>query len=152
MTQVEVVTLIEAPIEVVFDAARDMSLHSQALEWTGERIVSGPTILNLGDEITFEGKHFGVRQRLTARITEFERPRRFVDEMVKGAFKSVYHEHLFEENGQGTRMTDRLRFVAPLGPLGWLAERLFLAAYMRRLLERKNEAFKQTVERKVREI
>jgi len=33
-----------------------------------------------------------------------------------------------------TLLRDVFDYRAPLGPLGWLAERLFLTAYMRRLL------------------
>jgi len=63
-----------------------------------------------------------VRQRLTARITEYECPHFFVDEQVAGAFAWFQHTHLFVQDGAGTIMIDRFVFAAPLGPLGWLAE------------------------------
>jgi ligand-binding SRPBCC domain-containing protein len=43
---------------------------------------------------------------MTSRITELDAPRRFVDEMVRGPFAFFRHEHLFEEAGRLTRMTD----------------------------------------------
>jgi hypothetical protein len=43
-------------------------------------------------------------------------------------------------------MTDRFEFSAPLGILGILAERTFLARYMRRFLERRNAILKHAAE------
>lgn len=51
--------------------------------------------IGLGQTVTFEGKHFGMRQRLTVKVTEFERPRLFVDEMIEGRFKTFKHIHEF---------------------------------------------------------
>jgi ligand-binding SRPBCC domain-containing protein len=55
--------------------------------------------------------------------------------MVRGAFRSFVHDHYFEADEQlGTRMLDELRFAAPLGALGWVAEVTVLHRYF--LLER----------------
>ncbi|MEU4155415.1 SRPBCC family protein [Actinoplanes sp. NPDC026670] len=62
---------------------------------------------------------------------------RFVDEQVRGPFAMMRHEHLFEPDGAATRMTDRMTFAAPLGPLGAVVARLVLAPYLRRLLIRR---------------
>ena len=35
-------------------------------------------------------------------------------------------------------MTDALVVTAPLGPLGWLAERIFLERYLHRLIDERN--------------
>jgi hypothetical protein len=43
-------------------------------------------------------------------------------------------------------MRDTFRFSAPLGPLGWLAERLFLGRHMRRLLIGRNRHIKTCAE------
>lgn len=45
-----------------------------------------------------------------------------------------------------TIMTDVFRFVAPLGPLGWLAERLFLTGYMTRFLRVRADIVKRAAE------
>src|SRR5438309_11612880 len=98
MVRLKVETLIQASPETCFDLARDMSVHAQTMAHTGERIVSSPNgrLLALGDEVTFEAIHFGIRQRLTAKIVKFERPAAFTDRMIKGAFRSLEHEHRFE--------------------------------------------------------
>jgi hypothetical protein len=40
-------------------------------------------------------------------------------------------------------MTDEVAFRSPLGPLGWLVDRLFMAGYVQRLLEGRCHAIKQ---------
>ncbi len=132
-----------------FDLARDVELHTRSLAASGERAVAGVTrgLLSLGDTVTWEGRHLGVRQRLTARITEYERPYFFVDEQVAGAFAWFRHTHLFVPDGAGTIMIDRFVFAAPLGPLGLLAAQLFLARYMRRLLRERALVLKAVAER-----
>lgn len=91
---------INAPIEICFDLARDIRLHTRTV-WrhTKERAVGGTyaSRINRGETVTFEATHFLIRQRLTSRITEFERPYIFVDQMVSGAFKSMKHTHEFED-------------------------------------------------------
>jgi hypothetical protein len=77
--------IINAPIEKVFDAERDISLHARTQEHRSEKAVGGVThgLINLGDEVEWEAKHFGVRQRLRVRITHMERPHYFRDEMIR---------------------------------------------------------------------
>ncbi|WP_348647758.1 hypothetical protein [Ornithinimicrobium sp. F0845] len=48
---------------------------------------------------------------MTTQITEFESPSRFVDEQVSGPFARWWHEHVFEEHGDGTLMSDRVEFA-----------------------------------------
>src|SRR5437868_2528532 len=104
-----------------------MSLHCTTAARTKECAVAGVTegLIEVGDWVTFEAVHFGIRQRFTAKITEFEAPSRFVDEMVQGAFKSMKHIHEFAHAARGTRMPDTLHWISPLGILGILANRLF---------------------------
>ena len=148
MTVVRLETLILAPIERTFDLARSIDAHVAGAEASRERAVAGVTsgLIGLGEQVTWEARHFGVTQRLTVRITELERPHRFVDEMVSGAFRSMRHTHTFVEVTGGTEMRDVFQFEAPLGFLGKVAERLFLTRYMTRFLLTRNAALKQLAE------
>ncbi len=132
-------TTIRAPIALVFDLSRDIDAHIDSAAHTGERAVGGVTsgLVKLGDEVTFEARHFGVRWRLTSRIVVCEPPRLFVDEMLRGPFARLRHAHEFVEAGAGTRMKDVLDFESPLGPLGRLADALFVERHMRTFLERR---------------
>jgi len=135
-------------MEMVFDMARDVDVHARTVPHTRERAldVGDGRRLGPGDTVTFEAVHFCVRQRLTARITAFQRPTLFADEMVRGAFGSLRHTHTFEANAAGTLMRDTLEFTSPLGLLGRLADRLFLERYMRRFLQIRNANLKRLAE------
>ncbi len=148
MLIIRLFTSIAAPPERVFDLARSIDAHQQSAEGTHERAVAGVTsgLIGLGDEVTWEARHFGVKQRLTVRITGFERPARFQDIMVAGAFKSMKHDHEFIAQPPGTLMVDRFEFESPFGLLGRMADRLFLFGYMRRFLVRRNQVLKALAE------
>ena len=97
-------------------------------------------------EVTWEARHFGVHQRLSVRVTAFDRPNHFPDAMVCGAFSTMVHDHSFEEHPDGTLMRDHFEFTSPMGILGAMADWLFLTAYMRRFLTRRNAILKQLAE------
>jgi ligand-binding SRPBCC domain-containing protein len=113
----------------------ELALDIPSTAGTGERAVAGVTtgLVQLGDEVTWEARHRGVRQRLTARITAYDRPHHFRDSQVRGAFARFDHDRYFSALPDGrTRMRDVFDYTAPLGLLGQLADRLFLTGYMRR--------------------
>lgn len=149
---VKVITEIEidAAIDVCFDLARNIDVHTQTV-WrhTKERAVAGTTtgMINEGETVTFQATHFLIRQKLRSKITAYNRPFLFVDEMMYGAFKSLRHEHNFIDLGNKTLMRDTLVFEAPLGLLGWLAERLVLQHYMKRFLMHRNVNLKRLAEK-----
>jgi ligand-binding SRPBCC domain-containing protein len=145
---IRVETRIHAPIERCFDYARDLDLHATSLRHTNERAVAGVTtgLIELGQQVTWEATHFGIRQRLTSRISQFERPTRFRDSQVHGAFRRFDHDHLFQHEDGFTLMTDVFDYTAPLGPLGRLADVLFLARYMRNLLTQRGAAIREAAE------
>lgn len=148
MARIELVTSILAPRERCFDLSLSVDLHLASTSDTGERAVAGVTsgLLSLGEEVTWSARHFGVRQRLTTRITAFERPAHFRDSMVSGAFRRFDHDHFFEARGDATEMRDVFDFESPLGPLGRIADALVLTSYLRRFLERRNVVIKQAAE------
>ncbi|MDG1330886.1 MAG: SRPBCC family protein [Crocinitomicaceae bacterium] len=148
MPRIELNTEINAPINVVFDLSRSIDFHIKSTEETGEKAIAGKTsgLINLNETVTWKAKHFGIPQKLTSKITIMKRPDIFVDEMTKGAFKSVCHQHLFLEENNKTLLIDIFEFEAPLGFLGKIANRLFLKNYMERLLVERNELLKKVAE------
>jgi ligand-binding SRPBCC domain-containing protein len=143
-------TLIDAPIERVFDLARDIGLHERSMAATDERAIagrlSGP--IEAGETVTWRARHFGIRWTRTSLITEVRAPTTFADEQAEGPFRSFHHRHTFRAVPDGTLMVDEWEHEVPFGPLGWLADRLVLGAYMRRLLETRNAALKEEAERR----
>lgn len=148
MSLIELTTDIDAPIERVFDLARDLDLHAQSMAHTGERAVAGRMsgLVEVGETVTWRARHFGIWWSLTSRITSMQAPVRFEDVQERGPFASFRHEHRFERRGSGTRMFDRWEHRAPFGPLGRLADRLLLTRHMRSLLTTRNVALKQAAE------
>jgi ligand-binding SRPBCC domain-containing protein len=143
-------TEIAAPIERCFDLARSVEAHLASTGPSRERVVGGVSagLIELGDEVTWEAVHLGVRQRLTARITRMDRPRSFTDEMVRGAFHSFTHTHTFHEEQGVTTMIDHFDYRSPLGPFGRLADWLFLERYLRRFLTERAAYLKAEAERR----
>ncbi len=139
---------ISAPIGICFDLARSIDFHQLSTGNTRERAVAGVTtgLIGLGETVTWEAKHFGVRQRLTSVITAYERPNHFRDEMVKGAFCYIRHDHFFEEKNGITIMMDRFDFGSPLGLLGRLADRLVLTRYLQGFIGKRNALIKEYAE------
>lgn len=145
MPKIELTTLINAPIEKVFDLSRSIDLHMESTKQTGERAIAGKTsgLIGLGETVTWRAKHFGIWQTLTSKIVEFDRPNLFVDEMVSGAFKSFRHEHRFTSSGDQTIMKDIFEFETPLGILGSIFNKLILTHYMTKLLKERNRVIKE---------
>jgi ligand-binding SRPBCC domain-containing protein len=129
-------TFLPAPPATVFGLALNVDLHVGSMAASGESAVGGRTtgVLGPGEEVIWRARHFGLTWSMTARITDYEPPRRFVDQQTRGPFRFFRHEHLFEEVPGGTKMTDRIEFAAPLGPAGRAAE-LLLRRHLRRLIE-----------------
>ncbi|MET1013312.1 MAG: SRPBCC family protein [Paenisporosarcina sp.] len=148
MPLIEHYIYIEAPIDVCFDLARNVHIHMETTSKTKERAIGGVTegLMEKGDSVTWEAVHLGVKQKLTAKITEMEKPIRFKDVMVKGAFHSFTHTHEFTQRGTGTIMKDTFSYRSPLGILGEIADKLFLEKYMKEFISNRALALKEIAE------
>ena len=141
---------INAPAQLCFDLARSIDIHAESTSQTRERAIGGVTqgLIELGQFVTWEAVHFGIKQRLTARISDNGSSAFFVDEQVSGAFKHFTHSHEFIISGDGTLMIDTFDYASPLGLLGKLADALFLKRYMRVFLTRHNLYIKNIAEQR----
>ena len=148
MPVIRLETRIAAPKARVFDLSRSIDLHKISTEHTNEEAVAGVTAGLIGEHesVTWRARHFGIYQTLTSKITAFQRPEYFVDEMVQGIFKRFKHEHIFKEESGKTLMIDVFDYESPLGILGKIADWLFLQRYMEGLLEKRNETIKAFAE------
>lgn len=148
MPIIKLQTLIKANRNIVFDLSRSIDLQSKFVTGSNEKAIAGRTsgLIELDETVTYRGKHLGVWQNLTSRVTEFDRPHFFTDEMEKGAFKYLRHEHYFHHSEEGTTMKDFFHFQSPLGVLGKLANTLFLKSYMTNFLKNRNKVIKEFAE------
>ena len=146
--RIELKTEIEADRNIVFDLSLSIDLHKISTEQTNEEAIAGKTsgLIGINESVTWRAKYFGIYQKLTSKITEYDRPNYFADEMVKGAFAEFKHEHNFAESNGGTLMTDFFDYKSPFGILGKLANKLFLKKYMTELLTKRNRIVKEFAE------
>jgi ligand-binding SRPBCC domain-containing protein len=148
MTKIELSTMIHAPIERCFDLARNIDLHQDSMTHTGEKAIAGCITgwIGLNDTVTWRAKHLGIWQTLTSKITAFDYPNSFTDEMVKGAFKSMRHEHIFYSINSQTLMKDIFVFESPFGIFGEWFNSIYLANYMENLICTRNKVIKAAAE------
>ncbi|TLM81756.1 SRPBCC family protein [Pseudarthrobacter sp. NamE2] len=124
------------PPERLFDLARSIDLHVESQQGSRERAVDGVTsgLIGQGQEVMWRARHFGLPLTMSSRVTALDFPRSFVDEQVRGPFKSFRHVHEFEATAGGSIMTDRVEFTAPFGLLGRVLEQMVLRRYLQRLI------------------
>jgi len=148
MPAILIETQIHAPAERCFDLMRDIRIHTETTAQTNEKADAGVTdgMIGIGQTVTFEGTHFGLKQRLTVEVTEFERPHLFVDEMTEGNFRSFKHIHEFVRVRSGTLMRDTLIWTSPFGILGRIIDKLALERHLRNLVTTRNKKLKEIAE------
>ncbi|MDO5968797.1 SRPBCC family protein [Flavivirga aquimarina] len=141
-------TKINADIKICFDLSRNIDFHKESLKHSNEKAIAGKTsgLIELGEWVTWEAVHFGIKQKLTSKITELKSPSFFVDEMVSGAFKSFRHEHHFKKSRDKTIMIDKFFYKSPFGILGQFVDWLFLKKYVYNLLKTRNMFLKEKAE------
>ncbi len=106
------------------------------------QFLEAPEVISPGDELEFEVRAYGQPQSIVHEIVEVERPRRILERMLHGPLEDLEHEHLFEPQGDGVLLIDRITFVPPKGLIGLLLTEARLQAsfeqsfaYRRRRLE-----------------
>ncbi len=88
-----------------------------------------------------------LRAQWIARITEFEWNHYFADIQERGPFKRWHHRHEFlpetRNGGSGTIVRDVIEYEVGFGPLGALANSLFVARQMRRTFAQRQRTLPQ---------
>ncbi len=148
MPLIELTTRIHAPVFRCFDLARSIDLHKISTGGSNEEAIAGVTtgLIGPNEQVTWCARHFGLWQTLTSRITRFEPPYLFRDEMVDGPFKSITHDHWFRDSGEITVMHDWFHFESPGWIVGMAFNHIVLISYLRRLLSERNKVIKEFAE------
>lgn len=148
MTKINLTTHINSTIEKCFDLSRDIDIHLQSASKTHEKVYAGRKsgLCELGDEITWEAVHFGIRQKLSIKITQMENYVFFEDTMTKGAFNSMRHEHYFESHGSSCIMRDIFYYEVPYSIFGIIFDKIILKKYMTKFLIERNQTIKKAAE------
>jgi|1185.fasta_scaffold346156_1 ligand-binding SRPBCC domain-containing protein len=94
-----------------------------------------PIAMGAGATIQYQLSLFGLKFRWRTLIESFEPETGFVDVQAKGPYRSWRHTHTFTDAPGGTLVRDHVEYEVPLGPLGELANRLFVARQLRRIFD-----------------
>jgi len=149
MSLIIIETEIEADIQTCFDLARDIEFYQNSTKNPREIAIDGKItgLVEANDFITWETEYFGIVTHVSLKVSEFDNPNLFVDEMVKANFKTYRHEHIFRESGNKTIMTDKFYIESPFGIIGKFVDWIFLKKYMTKLLKLRNKALKVQAEK-----
>ena len=154
MQLIELETKIAAPLERCFLLSLSIDFHMDSASHTAERAIAGVThgMIGPNQTVTWRGRHLGLMLTHTSLIDRYDPPRYFRDVMIRGHFRNFEHEHIFEPAvDNATVMRDQLRFSAPFGVAGALAEHFFLRRYFIKFLQRRNAVIQQVAESRTEE-
>ena len=70
-----------------------------------------------------------------------------MDEQRVGPYKLWLHSHELEEIGEGTQMKDTIRYLVPFGPIGLIANFLFVRPTLKRIFDYRREKLEEILER-----
>ncbi len=148
MPVIHLTTFIAAPPERVFDLSRNVELHKESMKKHKEEAVAGTRygLIEKDETVTWKARHLCRTRVLRIRITDMQKPSRFVDEQAQGSFKILKHEHHFKSCENGTIMIDLFHFEIPYGTFGKLLNSFYLTRYLKHLLQQRNKIIKEYAE------
>ncbi len=124
--------------------ANALNLEAITPPWLHFRVLTpGPIQMRAGTLLEYRLRLHGIPVRWVTRIEQWQPGRCFVDVQLRGPYRLWHHTHRFEADGGGTIVSDRVRYALPLGPLGELARRAFVARDLERIFAFRQQAVAQ---------
>lgn len=81
--------------------------------------------------------------RWVTEITHVEEGAYFVDEQRFGPYTFWHHKHFIKKTSNGVIMEDIVDYKLPLGPLGWLAHKLFVRKKVKQIFDYREKALNE---------
>lgn len=144
-------TILRASPERVF-AFHELpdALERLTPPWAGSRVIEHAPSLAVGSRTICDirvAPLVWVRTELVH--TACERPRMFVDEQVRGPFRSWRHQHVVAPAEDGARLTDIIDVEPPFGLLGRALAPLLIRPRLRRLFAYRHDVTRSWCETRV---
>jgi len=83
-------------------------------------LVTGPEVLAKGERIVWQGRRWGVSQKIIQEVATFDVEKLIIVEQKQGPFKRWVQAHHFEVSESGTRIVEKIDYDPPGGLLGFL--------------------------------
>ena len=135
---------LEAPLEEVrafFSRAENLGVVTPA--WVGwEFLGQPPPEAKEGTELCYRIQ-LGPLPLSWRSVIAREEPGMFVDAQLAGPYRSWWHEHRFEADGEGTRMVDDVYYSLGWGPLGRLVHWLAVGPSLRGIFGYRRQAIQR---------
>jgi uncharacterized protein len=156
----ELETTVAAPLEKVWAFYSDPvnALPVLTPPDVDVKIESADMPVQVGSRVELKIRQMGRTMRWVAQIVEHRPPHpvafgeeaRFVDVQESGPFALWRHEHDFERiDEKSTRMLDRVTYRVPLGPIGWIADLVFVRRKLNAMFRYRHEQTKRQLDGKV---
>ena len=81
--------------------------------------------------------------RWVTEITHVKEGVYFVDEQRFGPYTFWHHKHFIKKTSNGVIMEDIVDYKLPLGPLGWLAHKLFVRKKVKQIFDYREKALNE---------
>ena len=132
---------LPAPRDAVFDFFADArNLERLTPPWLHFHILTPrPIDMRIGTQIDYRMLLHGIPLRWRSVISDWDPPRRFIDEQTSGPYRRWIHTHTFEEENGGTRVGDAVEFdVFASWLTGW-----FVMRDLRKIFAYRHETLKR---------
>jgi ligand-binding SRPBCC domain-containing protein len=129
---------VEVPVDRAFAFyASAANLEPLTPPWLHFHLLTPqPLELEAGALLDYRLRLHGLPIRWQTRIESWEPPHRFLDTQARGPYALWEHSHEFEPDGEAASVIhDQVRYALPLGPLGDLAQRLFVRRDLERIFD-----------------
>jgi len=112
--------------------------------WLNFVIVSPtPIVMAQGLRLDYSVRPLGFRMRWTSLISEYDPPRSFVDEQVRGPYKRWHHRHEFIAKDGGMLVRDCVDYDLAFGPLGWIANAVYVRWSLKSIFDYREKIIRQ---------
>jgi hypothetical protein len=110
------------------------------------RVIQTAPNLNAGSRTIVDIRIAFFYVRFESLHTEYDPPRSFEDQQVRGPFHSWRHRHLVEPHPDGAVLIDDIEYTPPFGLLGRLADGIAIKPRLRKLFAFRHRVTRESCE------